>query len=190
MSKFIKKYLQSIITIIIIIFIILGYKLTYIVTDILDLHLYFGWQEIKLNNSFSFKIPGNWVQGEKNGLIYFYDPDIKSDENSEYSQNDNIVLFQSKSDDMFAFGDAVEINKKTEKNILSDNFQSVVSLSGNVNSLGTVYGESIISVDNVTYKEDYIIFNDYSSDFLFYSWGEGIDDETLEKIADSVDFIN
>ncbi len=184
MSKFIKKYLQSIITIIIIIFIVLGYKLTCAFTESFGLHLYIGWQEIELHNSFSFKVPGNWVQGEKNGLMYFYDPDIKSDEDSEYTQNDNIVLFQSKSEDMFDLEDAVEINKNTEKNIISDNFQSVVSLSSTVNSLGTAYGEAIISVDNITYKENYID----NSDYLFYSWNGQIDEKTLKKIADSFEF--
>lgn len=183
MSKFIKKYLQSIITIVVILFIVLAYQMTCIVANLFELHLYFGWQEVKMNNSLSFKVPGDWTQGEKNGLIYFYDPDIKDTED----ENDNIMLFQSKSDDMFSLNDSVEVNNSnTEQNIISDNFQSVVSLSGTVNSLGTVYGESIISVDNVTYKESYIQFND----FLFYSWDRKVDENTLRKIADSVEFID
>ena len=88
---------------------------------------------------------------------------------------------------MFSLNESVEVNNSnTEQNIISDNFQSVVSLSSTVNSLGTVYGESIISVDNVTYKESYIQFND----FLFYSWDRKVDENTLRKIADSVEFID
>lgn len=184
-----KKYRQSIITSIIIIVIIASYQLISIVTEILELHLYFGWKKIEVNNSFSFKIPGDWEQGEKNGLLYFYDPGMVSDKNSDCLYNDNILMFQSKLDNMFEIGDSIEINNKAEKNILSDNFKSVVSLSSTVNSLGTISGKSIISVDNITYKKDYIQFNYDSSDYLFYCWNEKIDEKTLDKIADSVEFV-
>lgn len=190
MGVFIRKYLQAIITLIIIIAIIVGYQLISIITDVLDLHLYFGWKEIKVNDSFSLKIPENWELEEENELLYFYNPNIESKENSDYSNNGDIMLFQSKLDDMFEIGDSIRMNNdKTEKNILSDNFQSVVKLDSAVNSLGTVSGKSIISVDNITYKKDYILFNDGSNDYLFYSWNEKIDEKTLDKIADSVEFI-
>lgn len=135
---------------------------------------------MKINNSFSIKVPSNWVKNEKNGLLYFSDPDIKND--------NNIVFFQSKAEDMFSLGEDVKLNNNTEKNILSDKFQSIVSLNSAVNSLGSIYGESIISVDDITYRESYIIFNDNADEYLFYSWNGKVDDKTLDKIADSVDF--
>lgn len=183
MIGFIKKYRQAIITAIIIILIICGGKLFCTVTEILDLHLYIGWQEAEINDSFSVKIPGNWEKNEKYGLIYFTDPDIKD--------GNNIVFFQSKAEDMFSLNtEAAKINDNTEKNILSDKFQSVVSLSGTVNSIGSICGEAIVSVDDVTYKESYIIFNNNTEDYLFYTWNGNVDDKTLDKIADSVKFTN
>ena len=43
----------------------------------------------------------------------------------------------------------------------------------------------LISADDCTYNEKYI---EFSSDYVFYSWGGEMDDATLEKIADSVEF--
>lgn len=125
-------------------------------------------------------MPDNWVKNEKYGLLYFSDPDIKD--------GNNIVFFQSKGEDMFSLGEDVKLNNNTEKNILSDKFQSIVSLNSAVNSLGSICGESIISVNDITYRESYIIFNDHRDDYLFYTWGENVDNKTLDKIADSVDF--
>lgn len=180
MSNFIKKYRQSIITVIIIILIACGYQVISTVTEIFDLHLYLGWQEVSINDSFYVKVPGNWIKNEEYGLIYFSDPDIKDD--------NNIVFFQSKTEDMFLLGENVTFNNNAEKNILSDKFQSIVCLSGTVNSLGSIYGESIISVDDIPYKENYVIFNDNTDDYLFYTWNGKVDYKTLDKIADSVNF--
>ena len=189
MGKFIKKYRQSIITLIVIIVIIASCQFVSLIAEVLDLHIYIGWKKVYVNNSFSIKVPESWELGDENGLLYFYDPNMRSNEDSDYSHNGNIMLFQSKLNDMFEIGDSVKMNKnKIEKNILSDNFQSVVSLSSAVNSLGAISGESIISVDDITYRKNYILFNDDSNDYLFYTWNERLDLKTLEKIADSVEF--
>lgn len=185
MIKLFKKYFQCIITLITILIIILVYNLTCMVTDIIGFHLYFGWQEINITNSFSIKVPGDWVKGEKDGLIYFYYSDSK---NIDDDSNDNIIFFQSESEKMFDLGDPAVIDKeKTEHNIISDSFQSIVVLNSTVNSLGTSYGNALISADDITYNEKYILFGE---EYLFYSWCEGMDDEILKKIADSVEFEN
>ena len=180
MIDFLKKYSQCIITLVAIIIIFLVCILTCIISEVIDLHLYFGWQEVKLTNSLSIKVPGDWVKGEKNGLIYFTDS-----ENRDHKGNGNIVFFQSKAEEMFSLGDSAVIDKeKTEENNVSDKFQSIVNLNSTVNSLGTVYGNVLISADDCTYNEKYI---EFSSDYVFYSWGGEMDDATLEKIADSVE---
>lgn len=164
MIKFIRKYFQAIITLIIIVVVVLCYLAVSVVADVLDLHLYFGWKEIKVNDSFSVEVPNSWELGEENGLLYFYDTNIKSKENSNNLHKSSVMLFQSKLDDMFEIGEPLKAdNDKTEKNILGDNFQSVVQLESEVNSLGTISGDSIISLDNVTYKKNYIIFNNDSN---------------------------
>lgn len=99
--NFFKKYSQSIITIIIIFLIVLIYLFTSVILESLDFHMYFGWKEIHINDSISFKIPGNWESGKKDGLLYFYDKNVKT--------NDNIVLFQSKADECFQIGDSIKI---------------------------------------------------------------------------------
>lgn len=181
MRNFIKKYQQSAITIVIIILMICVYQLFCFVSDVSDLHLYTGWQEVKVNKSLSIKVPSNWEKNEKCGLLYFSDPDIKDD--------NNIVLFQSETSDCFQIGDSIKINSNmSEKNICSDNFLSIVSLSSSVNSLGTISGEAIISADDTTHRENYIIFSDNTNDYLFYSWDRKVDDKTLDKIADSVKY--
>lgn len=77
-----------------------------------------------------------------------------------------------------------------EKNICSDNFLNVACLSSSVNSLGTIYGEALVSLDGKAQIEDYIVFNDYNNDFIFFTCERKIDNNTLKKIADSVKFID
>ena len=68
----------------------------------------------------SFKVPDNWEQGEKNGLLYFCD---KSD-------NRKIFLFQSRVGDCFQIGDSIKIDDNTtEDNICSNNFFNAVSIN-------------------------------------------------------------
>lgn len=179
--NFIKKYSQVIITIIIISLIILSCLFTSVICDSLDLHMYFGWKEISINDSISFKIPGNWESSKKDGLLYFYDKNEKND--------NNIVLFQSETSECFQIGDSVKINSDlAEKNVCSDNFLSIVSLNSSVNSLGTISGEALVSFDGKSQVEDYIVFNDHKNDFVFYTYKRNVDDDTLEKICDSVQY--
>ena len=79
--KLVKKYKQAIATTIILFLIILIYLLVSIISETLDFHLYFGWKEVRVNSTMSFKVPDNWEQGEKNGLLYFCDS-IKIDDNT------------------------------------------------------------------------------------------------------------
>ena len=67
--KLVKKYKQAIATTIILFLIILIYLLVSIISETLDFHLYFGWKEVRVNSTMSFKVPDNWEQGEKNGLL-------------------------------------------------------------------------------------------------------------------------
>ena len=75
-----------------------------------------------------------------------------------------------------------------EKNVCSDNFLSIVSLNSSVNSLGTISGEALVSFDGKSQVEDYIVFNDHKNDFVFYTYKRNVDDNTLEKICDSVQY--
>lgn len=179
--NFVKKYSQAMITIIIIFLILLFYLFTSVISKSLDLHMYFGWKEIHINDSMSIKIPGNWESSKKNGLLYFYDKNEKN--------NNNIVLFQSETSDCFQIGDPIKINSNmAEKNICSDNFLSIVSLSSSVNSLGTISGEALVSFDGKSQVEEYIVFNDHNNDFIFYTYKRKVDNNTLEKIGDSVKY--
>lgn len=180
MYSIIKKVRQSIITVVIIFAIICLFQLICTITYTFDLHLYFGWQEVKINDSFSIKVPGNWEKNEKYGLLYFSVPDI--------NDNDNVVFFQSKSDEMFPLGEKAQLNHTTEKNFLSDKFQSIVCLNNETNSLGQTKGDAVISVDDITYSERFVSFDDHANEYLFYTW-ENVDDKTLDKIADSVSFL-
>ena len=182
MSTFLKKYLQSIITVIIIIFVVCGYQLISTITENLDIHLYLGWQEVKIEDYATIKVPGNWKQGEKNGLIYFYDSDLPDD--------DNVVLFQTNMlYDMFDIGSPIKIDEdSTEQNIVSNNFQRVVTLTGATNSLGSSNGKALICIDNNSRIEDYIYFNNGKYDFEFFSNENRVGEKILDKIADSVNF--
>lgn len=175
--NFIKKYRQAFITIIIIFIILLFCLFTSVISKSLDLHMYFGWKEININDSMSFKIPGNWESSKKDGLLYFYDKNEES--------NNNIVLFQSETQ----IGDSINTNSNlAEKNICSDNFLGIVSLSSSVNSLGTISGEALVSFDGKSQVEEYIEFNDQNNDFIFYTYERKVDNNTLEKIGDSVKY--
>ncbi len=43
------------------------------VADVLDLHIYIGWKNVKIENLCEMKVPLTWKMEEKNGLVYFYD---------------------------------------------------------------------------------------------------------------------
>lgn len=182
MSRILRKYLQTIITIIVLVCIIVVCCITNMFLQSIDFHWYFGWKEVNLNDKVSIKVPSNWEQSKQNGLIYF----SKSDEKDNLSQN--VVFFQSKAEDMLEFGDDFQVGDNKEKNIISNDFKRILSVNGKVNSLSTAYGDAVISVDNIIYSSKYVsfFFNDIHYDF--YSWNDNIDDATLEKIADSVTF--
>lgn len=182
MSRILRKYLQTIITIIVLVCIIVVCCITNMFLQSIDFHWYFGWKEVNLSDEVSIKVPSNWEQSKQNGLIYFY----KSDEKDNLSQN--VVFFQSKAEDMLEFGDDFQVGDNKEKNIISNDFKRILSVNGEVNSLSTAYGDAVISVDNIIYSSKYVsfFFNDIYYDF--YSWNDNIDDATLEKIADSVTF--
>ena len=113
--------------------------------------------------------------------MYFYDKNEKSD--------NNIILFQSQTSECFQIGDSIKINEElAEKNICSDNFLSLVSLSSSVNSLGTISGEALVSFDGKSQIEEYIIFSDYDNEYVFYTYQRKLDNDILEKICDSVKF--
>lgn len=148
----------------------------YVFANIIGLHLYFGWQEVYLNNLVSIKVPDDWKKGEKNGLIYFTDSD----------SDNEVVFFQSRKDAEYEYGEPIVIDEsKGEKNIVSNNFKNLISVSSTVNSLGTVYGETIVAFDNKAYVEKYVDF--CYGEYLFYSCGNEIDEDILRKIADSID---
>lgn len=71
MYSIIKKFRQSIITVVIIFAIICLFQLICTITYTFDLHLYFGWHEVKINDSFSIKVPGNWEK-MKNTVYYIF----------------------------------------------------------------------------------------------------------------------
>lgn len=155
--------------------IILTLFISCFVIDMLDFHIYWGWKDVKVNN-ITFKVPQYWEQGEKNGLIYFYD-----------KTPDNIVLFQSNVEELYLLNDTIRDKHNIESNIISDEFESIVSISGTTNSIGVTYGKKIISVEKITYLESYIYCCDDMLDYdlTFYEWNQKLDDELIEKIADS-----
>lgn len=104
------------------------------------------------------------------------------------NNKDKIILFQSKAEDMYDFGEPLNNDAKAEKNIISHNFKSMIKVSSEVNSLSTVQGDAVISADNVTYKADYVSFDNNDEEITFYSWNDNLDTDTLEKIADSVSY--
>ena len=158
--KSVKKYKQAIATTIILFLIILIYLLVSIISETLDFHLYFGWKEVCVNSTMSFKVPDNWEQGEKNGLLYFCDKSdsIKIDDNT------------------------------TEDNICSNNFFNAVSINSSVNSLGTMIGEALVSFDGKSQVEDYIEFYNQDNVITLYTYGKAVDSKILDKIADSAKY--
>ena len=177
--KLVKKYKQAIATTIILFLIILIYLLVSIISETLDFHLYFGWKEVRVNSTMSFKVPDNWEQGEKNGLLYFCD---KSD-------NRKIFLFQSRVGDCFQIGDSIKIDDNTtEDNICSNNFFNAVNINSSVNSLGTMIGEALVSFDGKSQVEDYIEFYNQDNVITLYTYGKAVDSKILDKIADSAKY--
>lgn len=89
MKKFIKRFYSQIIAVILTLTFVFSVRvfdeLNY---TLLNFHFYIGWQEVNIHNDVTIKVPGNWKQGEKNGLIYFYDPTIETD------SDDNIVFLK------------------------------------------------------------------------------------------------
>ena len=144
----IKKYRQTIITTITLFLIILFCLFASVVFECLELHMYFGWKEIHINNSLSFKVPDNWESGKKNGLLYFYDKNEKSD--------NNIILFQSQTSECFQIGDSIKIN---EDNLLLHSClynasECVKYLLENNVDLSCVFGENPLcsAVENHNYE--------------------------------------
>lgn len=175
-----KKHHKTTIAIIATVIVAIICTLAYFFLTLIDFHFYFGWKDVKLSNTISIKVPNDWNVSKENGLIYF-SKDTSNDK-------DKIILFQSKAEDMYDFGEPLNNNAKAEKNIVSHNFKSLIKVNGEVNSLSAVQGDAVISADNVTYKADYVSFNNNDEEITFYSWNDNVDTDTLEKIADSVSY--
>ena len=175
-----KKHHKATIAIIVTVIVAIICTLAYLFLNLIDFHFYFGWKDVKLSNTISIKVPNDWNESKENGLIYF-SKDTSNDK-------DKIILFQSKAEDMYDFGEPLNNNAKAEKNIISHNFKSMIKVSSEVNSLSTVQGDAVIFADNVTYKTDYVSFNNNDEEITFYSWNDNLDTDTLEKIADSVSY--
>lgn len=144
-------------------------------------HNYSDWKTVKVESAYSFMIPGEWKQGEQNGLAYFYDPNIKD-------EGDNICLILSESrsniQGEWKYFDLSprEEKGKVETNILGE-FQSFVITDVKTTSIGNSYGHAVYSVDGYTYL-DSAIWTD-NSYVTLYGWHNRVDDSTLKKIADS-----
>ena len=175
-----KKHHKTTVAIIATVIVAIICTLAYFFLNLIDFHFYFGWKDVKLSNTISIKVPNDWIESKENGLIYF-SKDTSNDK-------DKIILFQSKAEDMYDFGEPLNNDAKAEKNIVSHNFKSMIKVNGEVNSLSTVQGDAVISADNVTYKADYVSFNNNDEEITFYSWNDNVDTDTLEKIADSVSY--
>lgn len=175
-----KKHHKTTVAIIVTVIIAIICTLAYFFLNLIVFHFYFGWKDVKLSNTISIKVPNDWNVSKENGLIYF-SKDTSNDKNK-------IILFQSKAEDMYDFGEPLNNDAKAEKNIISHNFKSMIKVNSEVNSLSTVQGDAVISADNVTYKADYVSFNNNDEEITFYSWNDNLDTDTLEKIADSVSY--
>ena len=176
-----KKHHKATVAIIVIVIVAIICALAYLFLNLIDFHFYFGWKDVKLSNTISIKVPNDWNESKENGLIYF-SKDTSNDK-------DKIILFQSKTEDMYDFGDSPNNDAKAEKNIISHNIKRMIKVNSEVNSLSTVQGDAVISADNVTYKADYVSFNNNNNEEItFYSWNDNLDTDTLEKIADSVSY--
>ena len=175
-----KKHHKTTVAIIVTVIVAIICTLAYFFLNLIDFHFYFGWKDVKLSNTISIKVPNDWNVSKENGLIYF----SKDTSNNK----DKIILFQSKTEDMYDFGEPLNNDAKAEKNIISHNFRSMIKVNGEVNSLSAVQGDAVISADNVTYKADYVSFNNNDEEITFYSWNDNVDTDTLEKIADSVSY--
>lgn len=175
-----KKHHKTTVAIIATVIVAIICTLAYLFLTLIDFHFYFGWKDVKLSNTISIKVPNDWNVSKENGLIYF----SKDTSNNK----DKIILFQSKTEDMYDFGESLNNDAKAEKNIVSHNFKSMIKVNSEVNSLSVVKGDAVISADNVTYKADYVSFNNNDEEITFYSWNDNVDTDTLEKIADSVSY--
>lgn len=175
-----KKHYKTTVAIIVTVIVAIICTLAYLFLNLIDFHFYFGWKDVKLSNTISIKVPNDWNESKENGLIYF-SKDTSNDK-------DKIILFQSKAEDMYDFGEPLNNDAKAEKNIISHNFKSMIKVNSEVNSLSAVQGDAVISADNVTYKADYVSFNNNDEEITFYSWNDNVDTDTLEKIADSVSY--
>lgn len=175
-----KKHHKTTVAIIATVIVAIICTLAYLFLTLIDFHFNFGWKDVKLSNTISIKVPNDWNVSKENGLIYF-SKDTSNDK-------DKIILFQSKAEDMYDFGEPLNNNAKAEKNIISHNFKSMIKVNSEVNSLSAVKGDAVISADNVTYKADYVSFNNNDEEITFYSWNDNLDTDTLEKIADSVSY--
>ncbi len=187
MKVFLEKFKQPIITIIVLLILYCGYLFVdTIFVDAIGLHFYIGWQEVKIDDICTIKVPGRWEVCEENGMVYFRDPSIKD-------KDTNIVMIESHTYPMSRVGSNIEADdENAESNILSQDFKCLVQCNGVNNAVGSCYGEVVISVDNTPYFEKCIhALNDNNEeDVYFYSWNYCIDDKLLQKIADSVRYFD
>ena len=107
-----KKHHKTTVAIIVTVIVAIICALAYFFLNIIDFHFYFGWKDVKLSNTISIKVPNDWNESKENGLIYF-SKDTSNDK-------DKIILFQSKTEDMYDIGDSPNNNAKAEKNIMVD----------------------------------------------------------------------
>lgn len=151
-----------------------------VLVDSLGFHCYLGWQEVKVDNICTLKVPGRWEVYEQDGMLHFCDPSIKD-------RDSNIVLVESHIGPMTNNGSNFKVNKNNiESNILGKKFMCILECNGTVNSVGSIYGETVISVDNNLHLGKYIYAeNSFEEDVYFYTWNSCVDDELIQKIADS-----
>lgn len=154
----------------------------YGIIDILFItHYPSDWQRVNINASESVAVPQGWILTDKDGLLYFSDKPL--------DDPDRIVfMFQSYSDcgyeddlEVFPYE---EIFGKEETNCLCNSFRPLYYFSSEGFSNGTMVCEVIAHVDG---NKETMLKLSTESGMIFYVWGNNVDMDTLEMIAQSVD---
>lgn len=135
------------------------------------------WEKIDLNCG-TIKVPDTWSNSYVDERIYFY--------TQGNNGKDDILAFQSKSYSTFDDGIS-QPSGVVEKNAFSNKFQNLYTISSNVISNGTVYGEAMVSVDGTKAKMKYLDFctDSDKTEVLIFVNDDKVKNDIYMQIAES-----
>ena len=134
-----------------------------------------NWTSINIRCG-TIKVPENWAVSYAEDLMYFHSKNADDKEHIYVFQSNSFSGF--KDDSSFTVG-------AIETNAFSSKFQNLYTISSNVISNGTVYGEAMTSVDGIECKMRFLDFGSNENEIQLFVRTDKVSNAIFMKIAES-----